>query len=152
MLRVGAIAPDFEALDQKRQLTTLGQLLAKSSLVLFFYPKDFTTVCTRESCLFRDAHAELASSGLQVVGVSPDTVETHAQFAAQHQLPYPLLADPELRIINAYEARRPLLGMIKRITYVIAQNRVIRAASHHDLSASKHLEEVRAAAATFSPA
>lgn len=143
MLSVGDQAPDFEGIDQSGKRWTLDELVKDSSIVLYFYPKDFTLVCTKEACLFRDAHEELSRSGVRVVGVSHDDTETHAKFAKHHRLPFPLLSDPDKKIAAAYEARQ-LLGLFpKRVTYVIDREKRIRGVFHHELSAQKHLDDVR---------
>jgi len=143
VLSVGDKAPDFQGIDQAGRRWTLDELVKDSAIVLYFYPKDFTVVCTKEACLFRDAHGELARSGAKVVGVSTDDEKTHAKFADHHQLPFTLLSDPDKRIAAAYEARQ-LLGLwSKRVTYVIDREKRIRGAYHHELSAQKHLDEVR---------
>jgi peroxiredoxin Q/BCP len=143
MLSVGSFAPDFSGVDQHGARTSLRTLLERGKLVLFFYPADFTNVCTAEACSFRDARSELAARGVNVAGVSPDSVESHQRFAAEHGLGYTLLADPERGIFRAYGALRRVIGLPKRITYVIAPDRRILGAFHHDLSAQRHLADVR---------
>jgi peroxiredoxin Q/BCP len=143
VLSVGDKAPDFEGIDQFGKKWTLDELVKDRSIVLYFYPKDFTPVCTKEACLFRDAHEELAKGGISVVGISMDDAESHARFAEQHRLPFPLLSDPDKRIANAYGARQ-LLGLFaKRVTYVIDREKRVRGAFHHELSAQRHLDDVR---------
>ena len=143
MLSIGDTAPDFEGTDQRGERVTLDALVKDGPIVLYFYPRDFTPVCTAQACTFRDAHEELAGAGVRVVGVSQDDVASHAKFAAAHRVPYPLIADPEKRIHRAYEARQ-LLGLLtRRVTYVIDRQKKVRAAYHHELSAGKHLAAVR---------
>jgi len=143
MLAVGDTAPDFEALDQDGSTITLAGLLERGKIVLYFYPRDFTTVCTAQACIFRDADALFAKLGAQVVGVSSDGVESHSAFAQKHGLEFRLIADPELSLIKAYGVDRWLLGFAKRVTYVIDRNRKILGVFHHELSAQKHLDDVR---------
>jgi peroxiredoxin Q/BCP len=144
VLSVGSAAPDFEGVDQGGTRVSLDALVKDSAIVLYFYPKDFTLVCTAQACLFRDSGEELARQGARVVGVSMDDTASHARFAEKHRVAYPLLSDPGKRIQQAYEARQ-LLGMLpKRVTYVIDQKKKIRGAFHHELSAQKHLDAVRA--------
>ncbi len=144
MLQLGATAPDFRATDQAGVEHTLASLLATGPVVLYFYPKDFTLVCTRQACAFRDEHTALVSQGVKIVGVSRDTVESHRRFADAHQVPFPLLADPNQVICRAYDVLGLLGLVLKRVTYVIDQGSVIRGVFHHELSAGKHLEDVRA--------
>lgn len=143
MLAVGDEAPDFQGPDQDGRKLTLGGLLEQGKLVLYFYPRDFTTVCTAQGCVFRDADATLADLGAQVVGVSSDTVESHRGFAEKHEIGFRLIADPDLVIIKAYDVNRWLLGFAKRVTYVIGRDRRILGVFHHELSAQKHLDDVR---------
>jgi len=143
VLSVGDTAPDFEGVDQNGRRVALSDLLRDGGVVLYFYPKDFTPVCTAQACTFRDAHAELATEGVQVVGVSADDTATHAQFAEKHHVPYSLLSDPDQRIQKAYEARQVFGFFPKRVTYVIDRTKKIRGVFHHELSAGKHLEAVR---------
>lgn len=145
MLKVGDTAPDFAAVDQTGKRVTLDDLVQDSGIVLYFYPKDFTPVCTAEACLFRDAGSELAQAGLRVVGVSTDDSASHARFAEKHRITFPLLSDPDKQLQKSYEARQVLGLMPKRVTYVIDQKKKIRAVFHNELSADKHLAAVRAA-------
>jgi thioredoxin-dependent peroxiredoxin len=143
MLVVGDTAPDFSGIDQNGKQVSLGALLERGKLVLYFYPKDFTPVCTAQACTFRDAASDLAELGSNVLGVSGDTAESHGRFGEQHRVPFSLLSDPEHRIIKAYGATWPFFGRIRRVTYVIDTNRRILGAFNHELSAAKHLSDVK---------
>lgn len=116
------------------------------NLVLFFYPKDFTSGCTREVCSFRDAFGELSGeAGARVVGVSRDDVETHKRFIAQYKLQYELVADPAGEMATAFATKRlgGLFPFQKRITYVIDAAGVIRGVFHHEFAIDSHLDDVR---------
>lgn len=104
MLAIGARAPEFELADHSGAPVSLAALLRRGPLLLYFYPGDFTPICTREACAFRDAAPRLGSRGLQVVGVSPDPVARHAEFRAAYALDFPLLSDPDRRVAAAYQA------------------------------------------------
>lgn len=145
MLKIGDLAPEFTARDQHGATLTLGGLLARGRLILYFYPKDFTPVCTAQACTFRDATAELSALSANVVGVSGDREESHQRFADKHGVPFSLIADPERQIIKAYGAAMPILNRTLRVTYVIDTDRRILGAFHHELSAAKHLKDVKAA-------
>ncbi|MEI9940622.1 MAG: peroxiredoxin [Pseudomonadota bacterium] len=145
MLRVGDLAPEFTAQDQHGKTLTLASLLERGRLVLYFYPKDFTPVCTAQACTFRDASTELGALSANVVGVSGDLVDSHQRFAEKHSVPFSLIADPERRIIKPYRATVPILNHTLRVTYVIDTNRRILGAFHHEFSAAKHLVDVRRA-------
>lgn len=118
------LAPNFSLLDQEsieRKLSDFGG----SWLVLYFYPKDDTPGCTKEACNFRDSIHELASRGVQVVGISKDSASSHKKFATKYNLQFPLLSDPDHKVIEAYSAwgekhfmGRTFLGIL-RMTYLI---------------------------------
>lgn len=96
-------APDFKLPDQDGNEHSLGDYAGKW-LVLYFYPKDDTTGCTKEACSFRDGRQALRDAGLEVVGVSKDTVASHRKFVDKYQLNFTLLADPSLETIKAYKS------------------------------------------------
>jgi thioredoxin-dependent peroxiredoxin len=144
MLKVGDIAPEFTAQDQRGETLTLTGLLSRGRLILYFYPKDFTPVCTAQACTFRDASSELGTLSANVVGVSGDAEESHQRFAEKHSVPFSLIADPDRHIIKAYGALALILKRTLRVTYVIDTNRRILGAFHHELSAAKHLRDVKA--------
>jgi peroxiredoxin Q/BCP len=143
MLNEGDIAPDFTARDQHGDQHSLDSLLGGKHLVLYFYPKDFTFVCTREACAFRDHYSELQDAGTQVAGVSYDTVETHKRFADVHELPFPLLDDSARAMAEAYEVMGFLKLFPKRVTYLIGPDKRVRGVFHHELSANKHVDDVK---------
>lgn len=148
-LRVGDVAPDFEVVarqaGQDRRLV-LGEILAEKNLVLYFYPRDFTAVCTRETCGFRDAYAELTSSDTEVVGVSVDDAATHDRFAREHGVTFPLVPDPERRLARRYGATslvRDVMGVSARITFVIARSGKIAAIFDSAVRTSQHTDGAR---------
>lgn len=119
MLIIGDPAPDFTLNDDTGKPVSLASLLASGPVVLYFYPADFTPVCTAEACMFRDWTAELGAAGVRVIGISPQGTESKQKFKQKHALSFPLLADPEKTAIRAYGATF-LLGMFtRRVTYLI---------------------------------
>src|ERR1700731_3497576 len=90
-------------------------------VVLYFYPKDETSGCTKEACAFRDGYARYTNAGLVVLGCSVDSADAHKDFIRKNGLPFPLLLDPDKKIATAYGAANgiPILGLDRRITYVI---------------------------------
>jgi thioredoxin-dependent peroxiredoxin len=150
-LKVGDQAPDFEVTarqaGQDRSLS-LRAILAEKNLVLYFYPRDFTAVCTREACAFRDTYAELRSGDTEVVGVSVDDAQTHDRFAREHGLDFPLVSDTERRLATMYGATsllRDVLGVSARLTFVIDRSRRIVAIFDSALRASQHVDGARGA-------
>jgi peroxiredoxin Q/BCP len=103
MLKEGDRLPDFELRDQNGSTVRAADFAGKP-LVVYFYPKDDTPVCTKEACSFRDAHAEIRAKGAAVVGVSADDSASHLKFAKKFNLPFTLLADPEKKLISAFGA------------------------------------------------
>lgn len=98
---VGRKAPDFSLQDQSGRTVTSRELAGKP-YVLYFYPKDNTPGCTQESCDFRDSRPNFQKQKVTVLGVSPDSVSSHAGFASKYSLPFPLLSDPDKVLAKAY--------------------------------------------------
>ncbi|AUX33828.1 MULTISPECIES: peroxiredoxin [Sorangium] len=143
-LSVGQIAPDFTLQSQRREAVKLSDFRGKKAVVLFFYPKDDTLICTAESCAFRDRYDAFAEAGAEVIGVSADSEGSHEQFAQKHRLPMTLLSDPGGQIAARYGVR-PLFGLLPgRVTFVIDREGVVRHAFSSQLRAARHVEEALA--------
>ena len=139
MLMPGDAAPDFELPDQDGNPLRLSALLAHGPVLLYFYPADFTPVCTREACAFRDLQPQLARRDATILGVSPQDSASHARFRQRHRLPFPLLADPDKRVIRAYGCDGPLGLGVKRVSYLIGRDGRITAAVHAALRVARHI-------------
>jgi peroxiredoxin Q/BCP len=137
MLALGAKAPDFELPDHTGHKVSLRSLVQRGPAVIFFYPGDFTPICTREACLVRDIHADLAEAGITVAGISPDGPEKHARFKERYGLSYPLLADEEKKVIELYGAAGPF-GLVRRTSYLIGPNRTVRDRLRADFRVARH--------------
>ena len=149
-LSVGQKAPDFDVVSASGRRLKLSELVGKKNLVLYFYPADFTPVCTKETCGFRDMYEELASKDTEVIGVSVDSDEQHRKFADKHNVPFELVSDGERALSKAYGATgflRDILGKAARITYVIDKKGIIASVLKAELSARTHLDGVRDAVA-----
>lgn len=151
MLNIGDAAPDFTLNDDAAKPVSLATLLESGPVVLYFYPADFTPVCTAEACMFRDWTADLGAAGVRVVGISPQGIESKQKFRQKHALNFPLLADPGKAVIRAYGASF-LLGMFtRRVTYLIEPERasaagepgVIADRAVADLTVNPHKEFVK---------
>ncbi len=138
MLNVGDRAPAFEAHTDSGDTVSLDGLLAEGPFVLYFYPADFTPVCTKEACMFRDAHPRLVEAGVRVFGVSPQGTSSHAAFREKHDLNFPLLADPDKQIVKAYGATLPLGLGVRRVSYLIGRDGVIAGRAVADLRVGPH--------------
>ena len=119
-LQPGMVPPDFELSDQNGTTHRLADYRGRW-VVLYFYPRDDTPGCTEQACKFRDDVAHFRSMGAQVIGISVDSVESHAHFAEKHGLPFPLLADEGGRTARAYGSLRNLglIKMAQRHTFII---------------------------------
>jgi peroxiredoxin Q/BCP len=120
----GTPAPQFEGTDQNGNSVKLSSYIGKK-VVLYFYPKDNTPGCTAEACSLRDNYEELLKQGFAVLGVSPDSVTSHGKFAAKYELPFPLIADPEKKILTAYGAYGEKTMYGKKVTGVIRTTFII---------------------------
>ncbi len=145
---VGDPAPDFEALSQEGARIRLSDYRGRY-VALYFYPKDDTPGCTRQACNLRDEYRRLQDAGVVVLGVSGDDVASHDRFAEKYALPFPLLADPEHRILNLYGVwgERNLYGRkfmgIKRTTFLIDGEGIIRHVFKRP-DVDRHAEEILA--------
>ncbi len=129
-LQKGDQAPAFEAVDQSGNLIRLSDFAGKK-VVLYFYPKDDTPGCTAQACNLRDNYEALLSSGFVVLGVSVDDEKSHQKFARKYELPFPLLADTDHKIVEAYGVwveknmyGRQYMGTA-RTTFVIDESGII---------------------------
>lgn len=137
---VGDQAPDFTLPDQDGKPVTLSALRGKP-VVLYFYPRDETPVCTREACSFRDAYEAFAKAGAVVLGASGDTVASHGAFARRLGLPFLLLADVGDVVRKAWGVPKALGFMTGRTTYVIDGDGAVRHVFSAMLSAQAHVDE-----------
>lgn len=141
-LRAGDRAPDFTLNDQHGKPVTLSALCQQGPVVLFFYPKDFTTGCTVEVCTFRDAYEDFKTAGATVVGISSQGVDSKKKFADQHRLPFTLVADEGGRVRDRYGVKASLLGLLDgRETYVIDTAGVVRHVFNSQVQPKKHVSE-----------
>ena len=147
MLKNGTIAPEFSLEDQDGKRHTLKSLLAAGPLILYFYPADFTPGCTKEACSFRDLQTDLMKAKLRVVGISPQSADSHRRFAAKHSLNFPLLADPDKSAVKAYDLDGPLGLGVRRGTYLIGRDGRIQESVLADLRIGAHEAFVKQAIA-----
>ena len=139
-VHVGELAPDFTLLAQSGAPVSLRNYLGKTAIVLYFYPKDNTSVCTAEACAFRDSHEVFKEAGAEVIGISSDSVESHQQFAARHQLPFILLSDVDGVIRKRYGVPTAF-GLPGRVTYIIDRQGIVRRIFFSQFTSKRHVNE-----------
>jgi peroxiredoxin Q/BCP len=145
-LSVGATAPDFDVTSSDGRQLKLSELKGKRRIVLYFYPHDFTLVCTRETCGFRDLIEGLKSQDTEVIGVSFDDDKSHEAFRKKHNVPFALVADTQRSLAQRYEATNAMTRLLNRparVTYVIDKEGRIAGVFKAEISASTHVEGVR---------
>lgn len=145
------LAPDFTLLDENETQHTLSDYRGKP-LVLYFYPKDNTSGCTKEACGFRDDYSAYEETGVVILGVSPDTPKSHLKFKNKYELPFTLLADTDHKVCDLYEVwgRKKFMGReydgVFRTTFLIdPQGNITNI--FENVKPANHSEEILAALA-----
>lgn len=130
MLEVGIKAPEFTLYNQNNEVVSLSDYLGQK-VILYFYPKDNTPGCTKQACGFKDLYPQIQEAGAVVLGISKDSVASHKKFETKYQLPFPILSDPELSVIQAYDVWKEknmygikVMGVV-RTTYLIDEKGII---------------------------
>ena len=130
MLTTGMMAPAFTLQDRTGKTVSLSDFLGKK-VVIYFYPKDNTPGCTRQACAFAGLYNEFRKKGVEVIGISKDSVASHEKFAEKYELPFVLLADPERTAIEAYgvwqekkQYGKVSMGVV-RTTFLVDENGMI---------------------------
>ncbi|SFC00369.1 peroxiredoxin Q/BCP [Flexibacter flexilis DSM 6793] len=140
-LSINEQAPDFSLPTSDGQIFSLSAIKGKPC-ILYFYPKDFSRVCSAEACEFRDNFAELRGLDVAVYGISRDDVATHARFRKAHQLPFELLADTDGKVAEAYKALVPIIKLTRRITYLLDSEHKIVAVYENMFNARNHIQRM----------
>ena len=145
---VGTAAPDFSLPDQAENIVSLKNLKGKP-VVLYFYPKDDTPGCSKESCDFRDTYTEITKTGAVILGISLDSTESHRKFIKKYSLPFSLLSDEKAAVSKAYDVYK-LKNMygkkywgIERSTFIIDQAGLIKS-TFRKVKVEGHAEEILA--------
>jgi len=140
-INVGDPAPEITLATHTGDEVPLADFRGKQTVVLFFYPKDGTPVCTKEACSFRDACEDFAAAGAAVIGVSSDSASRHQAFAANHQLPFLLVSDHDGRVRRAFGVPRSMGIFPGRVTYVIDREGIVRHVFNSQFAADRHVSE-----------
>jgi len=131
MLSIGTKAPDFTLPDQNGTMRSLSDFKGQK-IVLYFYSKDMTSGCTKQACGFAELYPQFTEKGAVVIGISKDTVASHKKFEGKYALPFILLSDPDLTVIQAYDVwkekmnyGKPTMGVV-RTTYLIEDGIIVK--------------------------
>jgi peroxiredoxin Q/BCP len=138
---VGDPAPDLMLPTHTGEEVSLADCRGKQAVVLFFYPKDGTPVCTKEACAFRDAYEDFVEAGALVIGVSSDSTARHQVFASNHGLPFLLVSDAEGKARRAFGVPRSMGLLPGRVTYVIDKKGIVRLVFSSQFAAGRHVGE-----------
>ena len=143
MIAVGDLAPeiDLDASDGTRFLLSAHR---GRTVVVYFFPKAFSPGCTRESLRFRDNAPDLGTLGADVVGISTDDLATQCEFAAELKVSFPLVADVGGHVTRAWGVRWPILGLARRVTFVVGRDGRVEAVFQHEIQVNRHLDGVLA--------
>jgi peroxiredoxin Q/BCP len=142
--KAGDTAPIFTGVDQDGKAFNLADHIGKKIVLLYFYPKDFTGGCTKEACGLRDRMGDLQVDDVEVIGVSHDSVDSHKKFIEKYQLNFTLVADPDGKIISAYDVKMPVLPMSKRVSFLIGRDGKIIHVTNA-MNPQIHFDEMKAA-------
>jgi len=150
-VHVGDVAPDFTLPDQSGAPVQLRQLLGRTAVVLYFYPKDATPGCTIEARTFQNNYDAFTQAGAEVVGISSDSVASHRRFAAAEKLSFPLLSDRAGAVRELYGVEKTLGILPGRVTYVIDAAGIVRHVYSSQLMVMRHSTEALDAVRALSP-
>jgi peroxiredoxin Q/BCP len=140
-LQVGDTIPNFSAIDTNGNTFESETVIGKKPVVIYFYPKDNTRVCTEQACSFRDQYEDFKALNAEVIGISSDSAKSHQKFAHQYQLPFILLSDSDKKLRRLFGVPNDLLGLIPgRVTYVADKNGIIQLA-FNSMSGKIHIEK-----------
>lgn len=140
-LQVNDKVPDISLPDQTGKVVNFADYLGKKVMVVYFYPKDDTSVCTAEACTFRDSYDAFKELGAEVIGISSDSADSHKKFAEKHKLPFRLLADTSGMARKAFGVPNTMGILPGRVTYVVDRNGVIRYVFNSATDGPKHVTE-----------
>ena len=148
---VGDRAPDFSLVAQDGRKVSLHDFAGSKNVVLYFYPKDFTTGCTAEAKTFSENYDEVLGMGAEVLGVSSDSEETHGDFAAECLVKFPLLSDHGGKVREIYGVKASLGFIPGRVTFVIGKDGVVRHVFSSQVKPKQHVTEAIEALKAIGP-
>lgn len=137
-MTIGDLAPDFQLPLHTGEEFRLSNYRGRKNVVLYFYPRDFTWGCTKEGCLFSSNIREIEQMGALIIGISADTIDSHRKFAEENNFVFPLASDEHMEVCRNYRTLW-LRGLaIRRMTYIIDKQGIIRGKTHHELLIDRH--------------
>lgn len=140
-LSIGDRIPDFTLQDQNGQPFNIRDYVGKQKLVIYFYPKDESGICTKEACSFRDSYADFTDAGVQVIGINAGSVESHKAFKAHHRLPFTLLSDPGNKVLKQFGIKN-VLFLTGRETFLVGLDGKIAASFRGFLDGAAHAQKM----------
>lgn len=140
-IKVGDRPPNFTLPDAQGNNVSLSDFIGNKSVVVYFYPKDDTPGCTKESCAFRDSYEVFKEIGAEVIGISADSTDSHQKFASKYQLPFILLSDSNNKVRNLFGVPPTLFILPGRVTYVIDKEGIVKHIFDSQLDFNAHVEE-----------
>jgi peroxiredoxin Q/BCP len=150
-LRIGEAAPDFVLPDRTGKMVRLSEFRGRKAIVLYFYPKDDTPGCTKESCAFRDSYQDFQDAGAEVIGVSSDDAASHGRFAEKYKLPFTLLSDQGGQVRKRYGVPATAGLLPGRVTFVIDRDGVVRHTFNSQFQPTQHIAEALSALRKIGP-
>jgi peroxiredoxin Q/BCP len=138
---IGDPAPNAIVTLHNGETVDLADLWKDRVVVLFFYPKDGTAICTKEACAFRDSFEQFIGAGATVIGVSGDSAESHRRFAGENRLPFLLASDDDGSLRRAFGVPKTLGLLPGRVTYVIDRQGIVRSVFSSQFAAERHVRE-----------
>ncbi len=142
---VGDPAPDFTLAQASGETVSLSDFRGRTEVVLYFYPRDNTAVCSAQACSFRDQFEDFRDAGAEIIGVSADSADSHRRFAKRFRLPFILLSDPDGSVRARYGVPKTLGIIPGRTTYLIDKQGIIQRIFSSQFRPSKHASEALAA-------
>ena len=140
-INIGDAAPELTLPTQSGDLMALSDYRGKKAVVVFFYPKDGTPICTKEACAFRDAYEEFVEAGAVVIGVSGDSAARHQSFASNYRLPFVLVPDKDGKARRAFGVPKSMGLLPGRVTYVIDREGIVQHIFSSQFAADRHVQE-----------
>ncbi len=144
-LQIGDRVPDVTLQAHDGSSVALADLVGRRPVVIFFYPKDDTPICTKEACAFRDSYEKFTAAGAEVIGISGDSGASHRAFAARHKLPFLLASDPDGSLRKAFGVPKTLGLFPGRVTYVVDREGIVRLVFSAQLASQDHVTKALAA-------